>query len=55
MCGIIGLLLNDIEAAYTSAAATELAEGLSLLQHRYVQPFECQPCNGLLETILCVS
>jgi hypothetical protein len=36
VCGIIGLLLNDIEAAYTSAAATEVAEGLSLLQHRSV-------------------
>lgn len=34
MCGILGLLLHDPEAAYTSAAATEICEGLSLLQHR---------------------
>ncbi|CED82450.1 amidophosphoribosyltransferase [Phaffia rhodozyma] len=34
MCGILGLLLHDLEAAYTTQAAVEIVEGLSLLQHR---------------------
>ncbi|OWT41032.1 amidophosphoribosyltransferase [Cryptococcus neoformans] len=34
MCGIIGLLLHDPLATQTTLAGTELAEGLSLLQHR---------------------
>ncbi|WVO17844.1 amidophosphoribosyltransferase [Cryptococcus depauperatus] len=34
MCGIIGLLLHDPLATQTVLAGTELAEGLSLLQHR---------------------
>ncbi|ADV21438.1 amidophosphoribosyltransferase, putative [Cryptococcus gattii WM276] len=34
MCGIIGLLLHDPLATQTILAGTELAEGLSLLQHR---------------------
>ncbi|KAL7424583.1 amidophosphoribosyltransferase [Cryptotrichosporon argae] len=34
MCGILGLLLHDPLATQTSAAGTEIAEGLSLLQHR---------------------
>lgn len=34
MCGILGLLLHDPLATQTSAAATEICEGLALLQHR---------------------
>ncbi|WVF70881.1 amidophosphoribosyltransferase [Kwoniella sp. CBS 6097] len=34
MCGIIGILLHDPLATQTTLAGTELAEGLSLLQHR---------------------
>ncbi|WVQ71231.1 amidophosphoribosyltransferase [Cryptococcus sp. DSM 104548] len=34
MCGIIGLLLHDPLNTQTTLAAAELAEGLSLLQHR---------------------
>ncbi|UOH80038.1 amidophosphoribosyltransferase [Cryptococcus neoformans] len=34
VCGIIGLLLHDPLATQTTLAGTELAEGLSLLQHR---------------------
>ncbi|RSH94743.1 amidophosphoribosyltransferase [Saitozyma podzolica] len=34
VCGILGLLLHDPLSTQTSAAGTELAEGLSLLQHR---------------------
>ncbi|KAJ9108829.1 hypothetical protein QFC21_000149 [Naganishia friedmannii] len=34
MCGILGLLLHDPLATQTSAAATEIVEGLSMLQHR---------------------
>ncbi|ORY24062.1 phosphoribosyltransferase-like protein [Naematelia encephala] len=34
MCGILGLLLHDPLSTQTSAAGSEIAEGLSLLQHR---------------------
>ncbi|WVQ97243.1 amidophosphoribosyltransferase [Kwoniella sp. CBS 9459] len=34
LCGIIGILLHDPLATQTTLAGTELAEGLSLLQHR---------------------
>lgn len=34
MCGILGLLLHDPLSTQTSAAGTEIADGLSLLQHR---------------------
>ncbi|KAK8865862.1 amidophosphoribosyltransferase [Kwoniella newhampshirensis] len=34
MCGILGLLLHDPLATQTNLAGTEIAEGLSLLQHR---------------------
>ncbi|WVR05813.1 amidophosphoribosyltransferase [Kwoniella sp. DSM 27419] len=34
VCGIIGILLHDPLSTQTTLAGTELAEGLSLLQHR---------------------
>ncbi|WRT64065.1 amidophosphoribosyltransferase [Kwoniella shivajii] len=34
VCGILGLLLHDPLATQTNLAGTEIAEGLSLLQHR---------------------